>query len=114
MNKTFDKQAQARLAQQVLMVAAVAVFALTVDHSLAAAGIVTKMSQFCSQWIKLLYLGIIGIGVFITCAKGAIEIVNEEGNGGRKIMVGLVGGGAGILIPAAILAAVGATGFTCA
>ena len=101
----------AKLAQRALLIAAMAVFALTVDHGLAGAAVVTKLGTFCATWVKPIYLGILALVVLGTCYKGAIEIINEEGNGGRKVGLALVGGSAAVLVPAAILAAV-ATGST--
>jgi predicted Co/Zn/Cd cation transporter (cation efflux family) len=106
--------AHAKMAQQALLIAAMAVFALTVDQSLAGAAVITKLNTFCATWIKPIYLGILALVVLGMCYKGFIEMVNEEGNGGRKIGMALIGGSAAVLVPAAILAAVatGAT-FTC-
>ena len=106
--------AHVKLAQKALLIAAMAVFALTVDHSLAGAAVITKLNTFCATWIKPIYLGILALVVLGMCYKGFIEMVNEEGHGGRKIGMALIGGSAAVLVPAAILAAVatGAT-FTC-
>ena len=99
------------LIQRALFLGACAVFALTMDHSLAGAAVITKLNTFCTGWIKPIYLGILALVVLIVCFKGFVAMVNEEGNGGRQIALGLIGGAAGVAVPAAILAAV-ATGST--
>lgn len=106
-----ERDRAARIARELLVVGIAAVLMLSLDHSFAAAGIVTKLSGFCTAWIKPIYLGVLAFIVLVVCYKGFIAIINEEGNGGRMIGIGLIGGAAAVLVPAAILAAV-ATGST--
>ena len=106
-----DRTRAARIARDVLVVGVAAALMLTFDHSFAAAGIVTKLSGFCTAWIKPIYLGVLAFIVLVACYQGFVAIIQEEGNGGRKIGVALIGGAAAVLVPAAILAAV-ATGST--
>ena len=81
--------------------------------ALAGAAVVTKLGTFCTTWVKPIYLGVLGIAVFVMVGKGGLEVIQEEGQGGRKIGLGLIGGAVGIVLPAAILLAIGTTGFTC-
>lgn len=100
-----------RLAREGLVVGVCAVLMLTMDHSLAGGAIITKVSTFCATYMKPIYLGLVGLVVLVVEYRGFIEIVGEEGNGGRKMVLGLVGGAAAVVLPAIILTAV-ATGST--
>ena len=79
----------------------------------AGAAVVTKLGTFCTTWIKPIYLGVLAVTVLVVVYKGGLEVINEEGQGGRKIGLALVGGSVGLVLPAAILLAIGTTGFTC-
>ena len=81
--------------------------------ALAGAAVVTKLSAFCTTWVKPIYLGVLGIAVLVVAYKGGLEVVQDEGQGGRKIGLALIGGAVGIVLPTAILLAIGTTGFTC-
>jgi hypothetical protein len=65
----------------------------------------------CTTWIKPIYLAILAAIVLYQGYQGFVQVINEDGQGGRKIGMALVGGALGVVIPAAILAAV-ATGST--
>ncbi len=106
-----DRTRAARIAREMLVIGVATALMLTLDHSFAAAGIVTKLSGFCTAWIKPIYLGVLAFIVLVACYQGFVAIIQEEGNGGRKIGMALIGGAAAVLVPAAILAAV-ATGST--
>jgi hypothetical protein len=79
-----------------------------------ANGVIGKFDTFCSTWIKPIYLAVLACIVLVVCYKGFIEIINEDGQGGRKIGMALIGGAAGVLVPGAILTAIAATtAFNC-
>jgi hypothetical protein len=109
-----DRERVARLAREALVVGVAAALMLSMNHALAGGAIIARVGTFCATYIRPIYLGLVALVVLVTCYRGFVEIVGEEGNGGRKIVLGLVGGAAAVVVPAAILTAV-ATGstFTC-
>ena len=74
--------------------------------ALGAAGVVTKFDTFCATWIKPIYLAVLAAVVLFQVYQGFVQVVNEDGHGGRKIGVALIAGAAGVLVPAAILTSV--------
>jgi hypothetical protein len=77
--------------------------------------VVTKISSFCAQWIKPIYLGAVALVVFAVAAQGGIGIIRQTNDqGGELIFKALAGGVIAVAIPGAILLAVAATStFTC-
>jgi hypothetical protein len=113
------RQDQAKMFFFLGMIAAAFILAnlLGLTPALATNGeaVVTKISNFCAQWVKPIYLGLVAFAVLIIASKGGIDIVRQTNDqGGELIVKALVGGVMAVALPGAIVLAVAATTtFTC-
>jgi choline-glycine betaine transporter len=119
LNRPLVSQEQAKMLFFLAVFGTAFVLATTLGLTPALAtngeAVVTKISTFCAQWIKPIYLGAIALVVFAVAAQGGIGIIRQTNDqGGELIFKALAGGVIAVAIPGAILLAVAATTtFTC-